>query len=223
MNIYVLALVSNPCYALAGGWIFSHSGSLRFDPEHSRNEIRRELALDDSTPVPGLATCLGLGPTVGRAEDPILAGIWATTIVRAEIRKTDIIPHLQEEIRQFPAPFLLFLPVAVSLDLDAGDGARRQLRRKLDGPDLRLFDGDDESRWRFVENAEVRINDAAAKADATHLHAREVVPLAWAMPLDAKRESAGRFWAFFPTDTATRLPGILNAPWKVKQRSYCTD
>ncbi|MBN8437138.1 MAG: DEAD/DEAH box helicase [Candidatus Accumulibacter sp.] len=174
------------------------------------------MALDDSHPVPGLRLAWVLDRQAEEAKDPILAGhSWATTIVRAEIRKTDIIPHLQEEIRQFPAPFLLFLPVAVSLDLDAGDGARRQLRRKLDGPDLRLFDGDDESRWRFVENAEVRINDAAAKADATNLHAREVVPLAWAMPLDAKRESAGRFWAFFPTDTATRLPGILNAPWKV--------
>ncbi|HCZ13308.1 MAG TPA: hypothetical protein DHV85_01675, partial [Candidatus Accumulibacter sp.] len=196
--------------------ILSRSGSLRFYPEHCRNEIRRKLALDDSTPVPGLRLAWVLDRQAEEATDPILAGhSWATTIIRAEISNPDIIPHLQEEVRKFPAPFLLFLPVAVSLDLDAGDGARRQLRRIPDGPDFRLFDGNEESRWRFVETAEVRVTDTAAKADATHLHAREVVPLAWAMPLDAKRESAGHFWAFFPTDTATHLPGILNAPWKV--------
>src|SRR5690606_10943872 len=35
------------------------------------------------------------------------------------------------------------------------------------------------------------------------------------MPLEGKREEAGRFWAFFPPHTPTYLPGILNAPWKL--------
>ena len=35
------------------------------------------------------------------------------------------------------------------------------------------------------------------------------------MPIEGKREEAGRFWAFFPTHTPTYLPGILNAPWKL--------
>jgi hypothetical protein len=29
------------------------------------------------------------------------------------------------------------------------------------------------------------------------------------------RNEHGRFWAFFPADTPSRIPGILNAPWKV--------
>lgn len=41
------------------------------------------------------------------------------------------------------------------------------------------------------------------------------MPLAWAVPLEGRREEAGRFWAFFPTHTPTSLPGILNAPWKL--------
>jgi superfamily II DNA or RNA helicase len=41
------------------------------------------------------------------------------------------------------------------------------------------------------------------------------VPIAWAIPLEGRREEAGRFWAFFPTHTQTYLPGILNAPWKL--------
>lgn len=49
-----------------------------------------------------------------------------------------------------------------------------------------------------------------------HIHARDAsVPVSWAVPLDATREEAGRFWAFFPTHTPTLLPGILNAPWKL--------
>jgi hypothetical protein len=72
----------------------------------------------------------------------------------------------------------------------------------------------DKSRWRVSER-DIRITDARALADATHIHARECVPLAWAFPLEGRREEAGRFWAFFPTHTPTYVPGILNAPWKV--------
>ena len=41
------------------------------------------------------------------------------------------------------------------------------------------------------------------------------VPLIWAVPIDPVRETAGEFWAFFHTDTASRIPGIINAPWKI--------
>ncbi|MDD5295516.1 MAG: DEAD/DEAH box helicase family protein [Rhodocyclaceae bacterium] len=196
--------------------IFSTSGSLRFDPQACRNEIRKEFGLDESLVVPGLRLAWTLNREEAESGDDTLAGFpWATTIVRAEIVNADIQPHLREEIQNFPSQFLLFLPVAVALDLDAGDGAKRYLRREPDGQEIILHDGDANSRWRVVENLEVHITDLSAKADATHLHAREVVPLAWAMPLDVSREEAGRFWAFFPTNTPTRLAGILNAPWKL--------
>ncbi|MDP2821269.1 MAG: DEAD/DEAH box helicase [Sulfuritalea sp.] len=196
--------------------IFSTSGSLRFDPERCRVEIRREFELTDDAPVPALRLAWALNRTEEEADDSMLASFsWATTIVRAEIRNRDVFPHLQDEIGNFPSPFLLFLPVAVALDLDDGKEAKRQLRRKPDGLDMLLLDDEKPSRWRVTELSEVRITDALAKSDATHLHARESVPIAWATPLDAKREESGRFWAFFPTDTPTRLPGILNAPWKL--------
>jgi superfamily II DNA or RNA helicase len=195
--------------------IFSSSGSLRFDPECCQSEIREAFQLDGSTPVPGLRLAWALNREEEEATDPVLNGFpWATTIVRAEIRNADILPHLREEITRFPSPFLLFLPLAVTLNLDAGNGEKRRLRREPDGPDILLRDGDTVSRWRVFERQEVRIADPEAENDATHLHARKVVPLAWAMPLEGHREQ-GRFWAFFPTDTPTRLPGILNAPWKL--------
>ena len=196
--------------------IFSAEGSLRFDPERCRDEIRKEFQLEQDVAVPSLRFAWAIDREVEEAIDTQLSAFsWATTIVRAEIRDLEIRPHLQAEIQRFPQEFLLFLPVAVSLTLDANAGTERQLWRKPDGLDMILHDGEGESRWRVFEKSEVHIADVAARSDATHIHRRDSVPIAWAMPLDTKREQAGRFWAFFPTETPTRLPGILNAPWKL--------
>lgn len=91
---------------------------------------------------------------------------------------------------------------------------KRELRRETDGHEMILHEHREESRWRVVER-QVQVTERRAKDDATHIHDRDAVPIAWAIPLDAKREEAGRFWAFFPTHTPTFLPGILNAPWKL--------
>ncbi len=195
--------------------IFSSSGALRFDPDRCQRDIREEFRLPGDAPAPGLRLAWSLNREEEEAADPMLARFsWATTIVCAEVRNADILPHLQQEISRFPTPFLLFLPVKVHLDLDTGDGTARHLRREPDGSTILLHDGGTPSRWQVFEQPEVRITAPAAKDDATHLHARDCVPLAWAMPLEGHREQ-GRFWAFFPTDTATRLPGIINAPWKL--------
>lgn len=56
------------------------------------------------------------------------------------------------------------------------------------------------------------------RKDAGALHGRrdiQEVPLIWAVPLDTSEDSTGKFWAFFPTDTRSRVSGIINAPWKI--------
>src|SRR5690606_14701189 len=68
--------------------------------------------------------------------------------------------------------------------------------------------------WKIFETR-VTVTDDAALADATQVHARSEVPLIWAAPVGTGREVAGRFFAFFPTNTETRTLGILNAPWKL--------
>jgi hypothetical protein len=73
----------------------------------------------------------------------------------------------------------------------------REVRGTIEGAEHILHDGDTVSRWRIAAR-EVRITEARAIADATHIHARESVPVSWAMPLEGRREEAGRFWAFFP-------------------------
>lgn len=102
----------------------------------------------------------------------------------------------------------------MSLTLDSGVASKRELRRQKEHSEIVLHDREIISRWFVVERL-VSINDQRAKEDATHIHSRNEVSLMWAIPLDSRREEAGRFWAFFPTDTRTFLPGILNAPWKL--------
>jgi superfamily II DNA or RNA helicase len=122
--------------------------------------------------------------------------------------------HLRQEIRAFPSEFLLFQSVPIMLQLNDGVDPERELRVEGEGKQRVLVAGGERSRWR-LEKDDVRITDSRAIGDATHIHARESVPLAWAIPLEGKREESGRFWFAFPTHTPTYLPGILNAPWKL--------
>jgi superfamily II DNA or RNA helicase len=187
------------------------SGAVRFDPERCRRDLKEKFGVAEA---PGLRLAWSLEESE-RSADPVLAHLaWAETVVRAEVKTPGLEAHLRNEMADFPAEFLLFLPVSLILDLDDGDKLRRELRAEPDGEERILRVGAEQSRWRVVSR-EVAVTDERARADATHIHARHTVPVSWAIPLDGKREEAGRFWAFFPTHTPTYLPGILNAPWKL--------
>ena len=201
--------------------IFSTNGSIRFDPERCRREIRREFNLPDSSPAPGLRLAWPVDRAAAEKEDVCLADFsWATTVVRAEIQGPDIHTFMQAELDQFPAQFVLFLPTGIRLGLRCGNGngtdTIRQLKQETEAGCILLHEGSDApSRWR-VFDTQVSM-EPSLKADAGSIHYREMVPLSWAVPLDRKHEEAGRFWAFFPTDTPSRVPGILNAPWKIDE------
>lgn len=191
--------------------IISGDLAFGFDPDRCRTELKERYNV---TNAPGLR----LAWTLDEDRAAFLRNLfpWAITVVCAELRTEGFLRHLQSEIDDFPSEFLLFLSVAVNLTLDSGAHAdsKREVRREEDGSDVILHEGNAQSRWRVVEQ-KVQILDPQAKQDATHIHTREEVPIAWGIPLEGKREEAGRFWAFFPTQTQTRLPGILNAPWKL--------
>lgn len=189
--------------------IVSGPAAFGFDPDRCRQELRERFSVKDA---PGLRLAWPFDDAQAASLHDLFP--WATTVVRAAIRGEDILDHLRGEIQNFPSEFLLFLPVPVTLTLDDGASGKRELHREPDGADQLLHDGQNTSRWRVVEER-VSITDIRERNDATHIHARDSVPVSWAVPLDAKREEAGRFWAFFPTQTETRLPGILNAPWKL--------
>ena len=187
------------------------SGAIRFDPRRCRAELRERY---EAPKAPGLRLAWALGDEERRADPACAEMEWAETIVRAEICTTDLVERLRHEIRSFPSEFRLFFPVATTILLDDGEKPAREVRIEREAGEHVLHDGQSVSRW-CVEGREVRIRDADALADATHIHARETVPLAWGVPVHGRREEVGRFWAFFPTHTQTFVRGIVNAPWKL--------
>lgn len=187
------------------------SGAIRFDPQRCRELISQEFGV---THAPSLRLAWPLDECDGAVDAVIESLAWAETIVRVSVRIPELLEHLQREIASFPAEFLLFFPVTAGLALDDGVSPRREIEVEKTGADLLLKDGTEHSRWR-VAAQDVSIVDERARRDATAIHSRDSVPIAWAIPLDGKKEEAGRFWAFFPTQTLTHLPGILNAPWKL--------
>lgn len=196
-----------------GGRIDITSGpfSFGFDPQRCRNELKKRFGTPDA---PGLRLAWDLEPA--KADYLKDRFPWATTVISAEITSDDFLSSLQDELEEFPAEFLIFLPVSVNLTLHMGTGSRirRDLRREKSGEEVVIHDGPVTSRWRVTEKI-VRVDDERAREDATHVHERSAVPVAWAMPVAGKREESGRFWAFLPTQTPSYLPGILNAPWKL--------
>ncbi len=187
------------------------AGAMRFNPARCQRELMETFNV---TAAPGLRLAWPLAEAERDSDDALRELSWAETIVRAEVCAVDLLEHLRKEIRTFPSEFLLFLRVPVVLLLDDGVETARELRVEEHGDERVLMEGREKSRWRVV-SWEVPITDERAVNDATPLHARPMLPLDWAVPLEGKREESGRFWAFFPTHTPTYLPGILNAPWKL--------
>ncbi len=187
------------------------SGNIRFDPKRCRQEIRKKFKIEDA---PGMRLAWTLK---NDSRDQLLKELmdWAETVVRVEISKADDRQKVAREIAAFPPEFLLFMPTHVTVSLDDGNKYRMRLKARTENNNVRVLKrGRDSTQWKIVER-EVSVNDNRAKTDATHIHDRGTVPIAWAYPLDAKREEAGLFWAFFPTSTRSYVPGIINAPWKL--------
>ena len=196
--------------------LFSRSVSLRFDANSCQRAIRDELGLPSDYPAPGLRIAEILSFEEEVASDAQLAelGCWATTILRAEIADTEMQNRVHDELLHFPRQFVLFLPVDVSLELTPNPDQTRNITCQRLDDHVVLHENDEAEEW-FVFERLVSIDDEAALKDAGRLHARNEVPLIWAVPLSRVEDEAGRFWAFFPTDTLSRVPGIINAPWKI--------
>lgn len=194
--------------------LISRSVGLRFDPDACRERIRQHLGLAPDARAPGMRLAEVLDPAAN--ESPLSdAGKWqwATTVVSAELADRVAFDRLKKEIADFPAEFLLFLPSDISLELEVEGAEARLITKRFEDGLAVVSDGTNETRWKVFETR-VTVESPEARSDATHIQARDQVPLAWAVPVSG-REQAGRFWAFFPTETQSRTSGILNAPWKL--------
>ena len=194
--------------------LVSRSIGLRFDPDACRQRIREHLSLSSDAKAPGMRLAGVLDP---HAPDGLLSSAlgygWATTVVSASICDNSVFRRIAKEMEAFPPEFLLFLPADIELDLEIEGAAKRHISKRMEGGVSIVSDGNTEHRWRLFET-HVNIRNTEARNDATHIQARDDLPLAWAVPLGG-REAAGRFWAFFPTETHSLTSGILNAPWKL--------
>ncbi|MFZ0945782.1 MAG: DEAD/DEAH box helicase family protein [Syntrophobacteraceae bacterium] len=204
----VLAITRKPQF-------FSRSGSFGFDADAAADRIHQCVPNGESTPI--LRIGEPLDPAEAAASDPNLSELmsWATTIVRlprGELRSN----WLSEDLKSFPASFLLFSPHVKLLILeDRTTGERRAISLSNYAGVTKITEGVNTSHWR-VFHGYVAPKDMTleARQDANpRVIDREELPIIWAVPLDTKR-SRGRFWAFFPTQEEMTLTGILNAPWK---------
>jgi len=187
------------------------SGVIRFMPDRCVAAIRAACHAKEA-PALRLAWAYQMDDL---APDPMVESFsWAETLVRAEIGNDHACTALKGEIAAFPSELLLFLPVSIELNLDDGESPRRTIRIEAQGKQRRLTVGDVVSEWSIVTK-DIRVTDPKALSDATDIHKREIIPINWAIPTNVSRDERGRFWAFFPTTTASRIPGILNAPWKL--------
>jgi len=196
--------------------ILSRSIGLRFDPDKTRKRIRRELDLLSDAPAPGMRLAECLDPAAPESLFQTQDYASSDTIVTAELDTPEAFSQLENEIDNFPAQFLLFLNADVELKFIVNGETRREIM-KLKGQSGKGFvdiqEDEDVRTWRLFKS-DVVITDDAALRDATQMQRRDTVPLSWAVPTTG-RDEEGRFWAFFPTNSANGLKGILNAPWKL--------
>ncbi|MCY4542887.1 MAG: DEAD/DEAH box helicase [Rhodobacteraceae bacterium] len=190
---------------------YSRSGSFRFDKVRAEERIRK-VASADHYPVLRLPEPIDpLGE--GRKDEELreLMG-WATNIVRLPLR-AGAYDDLAKQIRDFPAEFLLFVEHVLYLTLECGENSRSFQLHRRDG-ELQLDSGEGTSRWLRSDTTH-RLS-AEAQADWHLIDAGHEIPISWAAPLEGL-DQPGHFWAFFPTDTASLVAGILNAPWKTNE------
>jgi superfamily II DNA or RNA helicase len=195
--------------------ILSSTGCIAFNPSELEERLR-ELN-SSATRLPRLRTARALDFDNERAEDPILDSLfdWATTVVRLRLTPGSK-DRLADDLRSFPAEFLVFVPHVHSLTLGMpGDNWRRALETSQQ-EFLIVHDGDQQTEWRVFSEKVLKEDLSPEEVeDMDHrLRDRPAFPLVWAAPAGMTQRQRGQLWAFFPTQTETTLQGILNAPWK---------
>ncbi len=198
---------------------YSRSVSFRFGREHARRVIDAATGRE-FTDYPVLRLPEPLDPC--RAEEDDTLGelmSWATNIVRLPLLERGK-GALRQQIKDFPAEFLLLVHHVRELHLEDCQSVRRLTLRQQADEVFALLQADvsqgteDTSSWRIFRT--MHTLSQSARDDRRSLDDSNEVPITWAAPLDGGR-NVGHFWAYFPTRTASLVGGILNAPWKTNE------
>ncbi len=196
--------------------IVSDTVSFRFNPSDLAKQMRQLVAPE--TPLPRLRTAAILNMQEHLDADETLASLkkWAATVVRLRL-KPGAAQRLLEDIRSFPAEFLVFSPHVRQLHL-------RALEPKIDRlvsveeteSTIHVTDGGEKTSWTVFRTT-IRTTDLSEEARNdmdSELRKRMTLPLTWAALLGTTTRKRQHLWAFFPTQDETTLQVILNAPWK---------
>ena len=190
---------------------YSRTGSFRFDSTRSAGRIR-EIASAERYPVLRLPE--PIDPCSERDNDEEMKELmsWATNIVRLPL-EPGAHDALAQQIMDFPPEFLLFVDHVRYLTLEDGEVSRSFILQHRQG-EFHLDSGENTSRWQLFQTTHSLSTEAQSDWD---LHEGSgCVPISWAVPLD-RLDRPGHFWAFFPTNTASLVAGILNARWKTNE------
>ncbi|MFN8044756.1 MAG: DEAD/DEAH box helicase family protein [Dermatophilaceae bacterium] len=193
--------------------VFSQAGSFVFDRKESRHVLSEVVPGLEHYPV--MRWARAVDPTDESRHDPLLGGLmkWATTVVVAPLKANRDV--LARSLAIFPAEFLLFSQHVGQVGLeDRVDGVAREIKMSRDESGaLVLNDANRRSVW--VVRSQRHHPSKRAFDDGGYSAARESVEVSWAAPLEGTPKGVGSFWAYFPTQSATTLSGIINAPWKL--------
>ena len=188
---------------------YSRSGSFRFDRTRTAERIGM-VAHAERYPVLRLPE--PIDPNQDTDEELRELMSWATNVVRLPL-KAGAHDDLARQISDFPPEFLLFVDHVRYLTLENGDSSRAFILQDRQG-ELHLDTGEGVARWqRFKANDRL---SAVARSDQPSDDDSDGVSIWWAVPLD-RLSDAGQFWAYFPTQTASLVAGILNARWKTNE------
>ena len=196
----------------------SRSGSFRWNREQAERQLR-DIAPDLQS-YPTLRIAEAINPHSLASSDPVLRDLmsWATNVVRIPLLP-NARGRMQNQLAEFPAGFLLFVPHVSLLEIidNVGEDSRR-ITCKIPDDTAELTEGDTTTRWLLASTVHQLSSDAIADKrtlDGEDEEANEV-RITWAAPVDRLNEP-GTFWAYFPTLTQSLLSGILNAPWKTNE------
>ena len=190
---------------------FSRLGSFRFSRSRAEDKIKNLVPNAQSYPV--LSLPYPIDPMPEFDCDPLLYDLssWATNIVRLPL-KPDKYEGLLKQIQDFPSELLLFIKHVNQLMLYTDGYSSTSSLNEKDGLYHLNKDGDI-STWKLFENTYELSNDALE--DGKPVYEGKFCRITWAVPIDRMKSTGyGKFWIFFPTETASLVSGILNALWK---------
>ncbi len=195
---------------------FNHSGSFRFNRDEARRKIASVVPNAERYPVLRLAFPVDHGRAIKQDRTLRRLSRWASNIIRLPLNEGGF-ANLAEQMRDFPAEFLLFAEHVGRLTLrDLASKNERAITVTRDGRKCELKDSSQTSPTGWVLFGLVHTLSSDARADRRALDDNDEVPIHWAAPLD-RLDRPGHFWAFFPTMTSSLVAGILNAPWKTNE------